>query len=135
MLRLLKKLLNLFSRKSPDKAELVRMLRGCCASLMLERDEFVRLAPIEGMYGPVKMYGSINPSFEFQAFNYERKEYMDVRVEVSSPDRMRFYSCTSDEKYNADTDPNHERLALKFFHLITTYFPLMPLHKERTPNG
>lgn len=124
---MIKFLKRLFQRKS----NLVQTLRGHCANLMLERDECVFFNPIPGLFGPITMYGSINPTFEFQAFNYSRKEYMNVRVEVSAPSRIQFYSTTADEGYDAETDKEHERLAMEFFALISNYFPLMGEHRKK----
>lgn len=128
---MIKFLKRLFSRKKHDRSKLVQILRGHCSRLMLERDECVFFNPIAGMFGPITMYGSINPSFEFQAFNYSRKEYMNVRVEISSPSRIHFYSSTADEGFTADTDKTHESLAFEFFNLISAYFPLMGGHKTK----
>lgn len=95
----------------------------------MERDECVLLAPIPGMYGPVSMWGSVHPAFRFQAYDKDRKEFMDVHVEVSLPSRMEFYSYTADEGDRADTHPDHKTLALTLFNHLVSYFPLTQSHK------
>ncbi len=129
---MLKRLFALFTRKPKD---LTPKLRTACSSLMLERDEEVLLAPVSGMYGPVHMWGSINPSFEFQAFDPDRKEFMSVRADVSQG-KILYSSQTADEGHDAPTHPSHKLIALTLFGHLTRYFPLTPEHKlKRGPHG
>lgn len=136
-LRLKRMLRSLFKPKSLD-AKLVDALRTHCSSLMFKRDECVVFAPFVGMFGPVRMWGATNPTFEFQAYDYERKEYMIIRAEISSPDRIRLYSRTADEGYISNDDgspiptPNdHVATFYAFIRQITAYFPLLPDHKVK----
>lgn len=82
--------LNRFTKPFPD--ELVMKLILHTASLELKKDEYVELYPIRGCCGPFRLYGNSLPVFKYRVFEKEIMEFIEMRVEISKPDRIRFFS-------------------------------------------
>lgn len=75
--------------KELDQADLVMKLVLGTASLRLEKDEYVELAPImPGQCSAFKLSGCGLPVFEYMMFEKSIMEFINVRVEISKPARI-----------------------------------------------
>ncbi len=78
------------------------------ASLELTKDEYIELAPIRGTCGTFKLSGTSLPVFEYKVFEKKVMEFIHVRVEMSSPDRIEFKatidSTTAPERHGEEVE-------------------------------
>lgn len=82
--------LSKYTRASQE--ELVLSLVLNTASLALVKGEYVELAPIRGTCGTFKLTGNSLPLFTYRVFEKKIMEFIEVKVEVSKPDRIHFAS-------------------------------------------
>lgn len=92
--------LTLYYRKkeSPSQAkdikndEIVMNFVLHTAALALQKNQYVEFAPIQGTCGTIKLSGNSLPCFEYTVFDKKLMEFIRVRVEISKPDRIQFFS-------------------------------------------
>lgn len=117
---------------APHREDLVLSLILNTASLELKKGEYVELAPIKGVCGPFKLSGNSLPTFKYTVFHKPMMEFVEVTVEVSSPERIHFIARV-DSKHTDDpkahglelpvTDKFKEPFSRLALHLYS-YFPL-----------
>lgn len=131
--RIMKWLAEFFWRKAePPRDWLVLALTLHTASLEMRKDDYTELAPVKGMCGPFRLYGNSLPVFIYRVFEKSIMEFIQVRVEVSKPDRIEFFSTidsvTAPERHGEAVETK-ERYKQPFFILarnLYRYFPLVP---------
>lgn len=124
------KLVEVLQSYAPKKTqeEVVMSLILNTAALALEKGKHVELAPIKGTCGNIKLSGNSLPTFVYIVFEKKIMEFIEVRVEVSKPDRVQYFSkiVSSDEKANGksvETKEKYKQPFLKLCDSLTTYFP------------
>ncbi len=124
----------------PFKDELVLRLVLHTSSLEMAPTEFREFAPLPGCCGPFKLSGSSLPVFQYIVFEKSIMEFIDVRVEVSRPERIE-YSAT----INSTTAPERHGETVKVKEIykdpfivlsrhLFRYFPLFVLPEKRNVN-
>lgn len=104
-LRKLRNYLDLLSRPNVDELVLALVLNT--ASLELAKDEFVELAPLKGCCGPFRLSGNGWPVVEYMMFEKEIMEFVQVRVEISRPDIIRFVTTIYAKKESSTAPERH----------------------------
>lgn len=122
---------NQLARPYPD--EIVSHLIMHTAALELPKREYVEFAPIKGCCGPIRLSGNCLPVFEYRMFEKKLMEFIQVRVEVSKPDRIE-YQCTIDsvtapERHGEPVDVA-ERYKEPFEKLTRYLFDYFPFYRN-----
>jgi hypothetical protein len=115
-------------RKKPSLEEIVLSLVLNTAALGLQKNQYVELAPIKGTCGNFKLSGNSLPNFVYTVFEKKIMEFIEVRVEVSRPDRIQFTSKikSTDEKQHGKEVETIEKYKEPFYKLanhLYRYFP------------
>jgi hypothetical protein len=120
----------------PSQDELVLALTLNTASLEIPPGEFRELAPLKGCCGPFKLSGNALPVFTYTVFEKSIMEFIQVRVEISKPDRITFYSTidstTAPELHGQEVETK-EKYKQPFHQLaqhLFRYFPFPMPKKE-----
>lgn len=115
---------------APKPEDLVLKLVTHTARLALQKGENVLFAPIRGTHGPIQLSGNSLPVFSYTMFEEEMMEFINVRVEVSLPNRVEYSASI-----NSVTAPerNGDKIEMKVWyqepfqilsHHLYQYFPL-----------
>jgi hypothetical protein len=112
----------------PYQDEIVLSLTLNTAQLGLMKNEYVEFAPLPGVCGTFRLTGNALPCFTYTVFEKKIMEFIEVRVEVSKPDRIHFVSkiVSTDEDTNGKEVETTERYQAPFNQLalnLFTYFP------------
>ncbi len=115
--------------------EIVLQLTLNTASLALDKHEHRLLAPIRGTCGPFQLSGNSLPVFHYTVFEKSIMEFIRVRVEVSKPDRIQYFSTiesTSAPELHGNEVETKEKYKEPFIKLarhLHDYFPLVRADK------
>jgi hypothetical protein len=120
----------------PSQVELVTSLVLNTASLEIAAYEHREFAPIKGTCGNIRLTGTSLPVFTYLVFDKKLMEFVEVRVEVSRPERIEYIAriksldISTDgkevpivDKYKAP----FERFSLALYN----YFPFPMPRRER----
>jgi hypothetical protein len=142
MHKLLLKLSCYFSKlASPPRHQLVMNMVMRVASLELAPLEEKLLAPLKGIYGPFHVSGNCLPVFTYLVFDKSKMEFVDIRVEISRPDRIQFIATvhSSDPLFHGKLAEVCDAYEAPFWALAThlyLYFPLVhDPERKRNPYG
>jgi hypothetical protein len=104
------------------------------AGLELSKDEFQRLAPVEGMYGEhgaggaVIVRGNSLPEFSYQVFDVKLMEFVHMKARLALPARIEFEAKTFDLG-EVSVKRAYQKPFLKLARHLARYFPLLPQAK------
>jgi hypothetical protein len=126
MLRRIVAFLSQYDR--PYNDEIVLSLILNTAQLALMKNEYVEFAPLRGVCGTFKLTGNALPCFLYTVFEKKLMEFIEVRVEISKPDRIQFFSkiVSTDPAFNGKEVETKEKYKEPFNQLalyLHTYFP------------
>jgi hypothetical protein len=116
----------------PYSNELVLALTLNTAQLGLMKNEYVEFAPLKGVCGTFKLTGNALPCFLYTVFEKKIMEFIEVRVEVSKPDRIHFSSkiVSTDPKFNGKEVETTDKYKAPFNALAAHLFNYFPFPME-----
>lgn len=118
---------------APPLEELILKFILNTASLRLMKLEHVELAPILGTCGNFKLEGSSLPVCTYLVFEKKIMEFVEVRVEVSRPNRLEFISkissTTAPERHGEQIECT-EKYKEPFMKLLRWTFPYFGLTRK-----
>lgn len=124
----------------PKKAaeDVVLSLVLNCSALALEKGQYVEFAPIKGTCGNFRLSGNSLPTFIYTVFEKKLMEFVEVRVEISKPDRIEFFSeiRSTDKTTDGRELETKEKYKEPFWRLtnnLMAYFPF-PMKGGRITN-
>lgn len=111
-----------------EQDELVSYLIRNTASLALKKEEYVEFAPIKGTCGVIRLSGNSLPCFVYTVFEKKIMEFIEVRVEVSKPDRIHFSSQikSTDQTQHGKEVETKEKYKEPFLVLANHLFQYFP---------
>jgi hypothetical protein len=122
----------------PSQQELVSHLVLHTSCLEMMKHEYTLLAPVKGCCGPFKLSGNALPVLEYIVFHKPIMEFIQVRVEVGRPDKMKFICTISSDsapERHGEAIETREAFERPFRILIAhlfRYFPLYIKEPKRT---
>lgn len=116
--------LDRFTKPHPEEVVLSLVLHT--AALELAPGDFIELAPVKGCCGPFRLEGNSLPSFTYRVFEKKIMEFIQVRVEISRPDRIE-YTCTID----STTAPERHGEIIETIDKYKTPFEMLSLYLFR----
>lgn len=124
--------LDRFTRPYPEEIVLSLVLNT--ASLELRKGKFIELAPVKGCCGPFRLEGNSLPVFTYRVFEKKIMEFIQVRVEVSRPDRIEYTSTidsgTAPERHGEVVETT-DKYKIPFEVLSLHLFRFFPYYRMR----
>ena len=120
--------------KPPTLENLVTSIVLNTANLELDREEEVHLAGLKGMCGSVKLTGNSLPTFRYTLFDKELMEFIEVRVEISRPNRMEWISRISSQEGCPETETK-DKYKDPFLRLAAHLYLYFPLTRDPKKKG
>lgn len=134
------------NKETQEKLDLILALTLSTAMMGLKKNEYVELAPLPGVCGPFKLSGNSLPVFEYIVFEKDLMEFIQIRVEVSKPDRIHFTASISckgaagehekSERHGTEVEmkEKYKEPFLKLASFLKAYFPFPMRPIDADPN-